>query len=146
MDTARTKAERMLVLYGTTEKAPEYAIKIGAVERSLFQRLIGKVPNVKVLRFTADNTAGDQAILTDIVMFSSVNDPTRAKWIVISPERVQNKFVLTLEGKALTFEDSGLKDRVDKPRPDNFFPADEAYGHYNRLLEHLKNRFEAKAP
>ncbi len=113
----RSRAERFLQEKGHVQLAPDLAIKLGAVERSLGERLLRRRPHVTLL----EGVTGE----TKVVIFSSRRDASQSRWIVIAPEGHLERLILPKIGEPQILEDWGMDDRVDQPRPDNMHPADQ---------------------
>ena len=113
----RSRAERFLQEKGHVQLAPDLAIKLGAVERSLRERLLRQRPHITLL----EGVTGE----TGVVIFSSRRDVSQSRWIVIAPEGHLERLILPKMGAAQVLEDWGMDDRVDQPRLDNTYPADQ---------------------
>lgn len=109
----RREAEALLVRHGRRQQAPDSVLKIGAAERSPLSFI--RKPHIVTLEVMLKK--GSKDVRTNI--FASSTDPRRARWIVVAPEKCIEKFVLPRKGQAQIFEDWGLRDRLDHPRPDN---------------------------
>lgn len=117
MPRIRILAEQVLIRLGTIGTPPENISKIGAVESSLWNRLLRKPDQVCSFRWSKH---GDW-----INIVSSQENAIASRWIIIERENSTKMLILDRQGNAMLFEATGPDDSLESPSEDSYIPATE---------------------